>query len=75
MKLLLVTILIPFLAVGAESGTFTNTVAQRTLPQGPGLAAAFKADSGIETHSAVIFADDFERGELGARWDDQSSAK
>src|SRR5690242_2854058 len=72
---LLLTMLIPLLAMGAESGPFTNTVAQSTLPQGPGLAAGFKADSRIDTHSAVIFADDFESGELGARWDEQSPAK
>lgn len=75
LSFLLVTMLPPLLAVGAEVGVFTNTVAQSTLPQGPGLAAAFKADSGIETHSAVIFADDFEKGGLGARWDEQSPAK
>jgi hypothetical protein len=74
---LLVTMLIlpPLLAIGAEGRAFTNTVAQSTLPQGPGLAAGFKADSRIDTHSAVIFADDFESGELGARWDEQSKEK
>jgi len=74
---LLVTILIlrPLLAIGAEGDAFTNTIAHSTLPQGPGLAAGFKADSGIYTHSAVIFADDFESGELGARWDEHSPAK
>jgi hypothetical protein len=77
MKPLLVTVLVlqPLLAIGAESGTFTNTAAGSTLPQGPGLAAGYKADSGIAAHSAVIFADDFESGELGARWDEQSPAK
>jgi hypothetical protein len=75
--LLLVTMLIlrSLLTIGAEGRTFTNKVAQSTLPQGPGLAAGFKADSGIDTHSAVIFADDFESGELGARWDEQSKEK
>ncbi len=62
-------------AIGADGEAFTNAVAQSTLPQGPGLAAAFKADFGIETNSAVIFADDFETGELGARWDERSAAK
>ena len=56
-------------------GGFANTAAQSALPQGPGLAARFKADSGITNHPAVIFADDFENGELGARWDEQSPAK
>jgi hypothetical protein len=74
---LLVTMLIlrPFMAIGAEGQAFTNAVAQSPLPQGPGLAASFKADSGIEKHAAVIFADDFESGELGARWDEHTPAK
>jgi len=71
----LVTMLTPLLAIGAESETFTNTAGQSTLPQGPGLATRFKADSGIDSHSAVIFADDFESGVLGARWDELSPAK
>ncbi len=67
-----------FLPVAGANPTdlvFTNTTAQSTLPQGAGLAARFKADSGIAAHSAVIFADDFESGELGARWDERSPAK
>lgn len=40
------------------------------LPSGPGLAAAFPADQRIETHPAVLFTDDFESGNLGARWDE-----
>jgi hypothetical protein len=59
----------------AEGGAFANTVAHNLLPQGPGLAARFRSDSGIAAHSAVIFADDFESGELGARWDEQSATK
>jgi hypothetical protein len=59
----------------AANVTFTNIAMQSTLPQGPGLAARFRADSGIATHRAVIFADDFETGELGARWDEQPPAK
>jgi len=73
--LLVATLILQLTPLLAESGVFTNTVAQSTLPQGPGLAAAFKADSGIDTNSAVIFADDFESGELGTRWDEQSPAK
>jgi hypothetical protein len=71
-RFLLVTMLIlrPLLAIGADGRAFTNTVAQSTLPQGPGLAAGFKGDFDIDTNSAVIFADDFEGGELGARWDE-----
>lgn len=62
-------------AIGAEGGVFSNTVARSSLPQGSGFAAAFEADYRIETNSAVIFADDFESGELGAHWDEQSPAK
>ena len=65
----------PLTFVRAETGVFTNTAAQSTLPQGPGFAARFKADSGIASHAAVIFADDFESGDLGARWDEQTPAK
>jgi hypothetical protein len=61
--------------VNAAVGGFTNIVEQSTLPRGPGLAARFKADSGIAVYPAVLFAEDFEAGELGARWDEQSPAK
>ena len=54
---------------------FPNLAAQSTLPRGPGLAARFQADSGVASHSAVIFADDFESGNLGARWDEKGSTK
>jgi hypothetical protein len=51
----------------------TNLAATSPLPQGPGLASQYKADAGISTNSAVIFADDFETGELGARWDEKGA--
>src|ERR1051325_2590052 len=73
--LMAILLLRPLLATGAEGGAFTNTPAQSTPPQGPGLADGFKADYGIDKHAAVIFADDFETGELGARWDERSPAK
>jgi hypothetical protein len=44
------------------------------LPQGTGLAARFTADSGIAEHPDVIFADNFETGELGAQWDSDTIA-
>jgi hypothetical protein len=72
---LLIALVTPLLVIGGEIGAFTNRVSQRTLPQGPGLAAEFKADFSISNHYAVIFADDFESGELGAHWDEQSAAK
>lgn len=39
------------------------------LPQGEGLAAAYKGDAGIERHPKVVFADDFESGTT-KRWDE-----
>src|SRR5215472_15670978 len=53
--------------------TFTNLAASSSLPQGSGLAARFTNDVGIATHQAVIFADDFESGELGAHWEEKTA--
>jgi hypothetical protein len=63
-----------FMLPAAEE-RFPNLAAQSTLPQGKGLAATYKADAGLGTNAAVIFADDFESGELGARWDEKGSSK
>ncbi len=55
-----------------DSEPTPNRVAQSELRQGAGLAAVFPADVGIESHQAVIFADDFEvvkETPLGDRWD------
>ena len=57
----------------ADDIGFTNLAPIGALPQGPGLAARFKADSGIAAHPAVIFADDFESGDLEGRWEDRNS--
>jgi hypothetical protein len=73
-SLLLVQLLAPKL-VKAAGGAWTNLAADSRLPQGAGLAARFKADEGISEDSAVIFADNFESGELGARWDERTPAK
>jgi len=43
--------------------------ASSPLPQGKGLAAAFAGDQGIHTHPAVIFAHNFEHGDLRTVWD------
>lgn len=63
-------------AVAAE-GTerFPNQASQKLLPQGPGFASNFSADAGIGNHLAVIFADDFETGQLGERWDEKGPGK
>jgi hypothetical protein len=57
--------------LAAESERFQNLAAESKLPQGRGLAAKCKADAGIASNPAVIFADDFESGDLGARWDEK----
>ena len=58
----------------ASRERFPN-IASRSLPQGAGLAARFKADEGITAHPDVIFADNFETGVLGAKWDNIHSAE
>ena len=59
----------------AQEDGYPNIVADSSLSQGSGLAARFKADAGIAAHSDVVFADDFEVGELGARWDSDTISK
>ncbi len=63
----------PFGYAGEEP--YPNLAAQSSLPQGKGLAAAFHADDGIEKNPAVIFADNFESGDLGQRWDEKENPK
>ena len=46
-----------------------NLAADSDLPQGKGLAAAYPGDAGIAGHPEVIFADNFEQGQLGESWD------
>jgi hypothetical protein len=53
---------------GAEAPV--NLAARKELPEGQGLAAGFVADARVRTHPDVIFADDFEAGDLGAGWDE-----
>jgi hypothetical protein len=74
-----VTSLVPLLIAHATLLTaaerFPNLAAQSKLPQGQGFAARFKADADTGAHPAVIFADNFEQGELGARWDEKGRTK
>ncbi|MBB6050939.1 hypothetical protein [Armatimonas rosea] len=47
-----------------------------TLPEGPGLAAAFPGDRGIARHPSVVLAEDFENAtlaSLGKTWSDISN--
>jgi hypothetical protein len=60
-------------ALGAEPDCRTNLVVQSTLPTGAGLAGAYVGDVGIKGNNRVIFADDFESGSLGQRWDETSN--
>jgi hypothetical protein len=56
------------LAGDPEDGA--NLAGAALLPSGAGLAAAHSGDRGIADHAEVIFADDFETGGMGDRWDD-----
>lgn len=44
------------------------------LPRGVGFASSYIADGKISDHSSVIFADNFEDGEMGAKWDEANNA-
>ena len=69
-------ILILMSAASLHAGDkFPNIAAESNLPHGPGIAVEFKRDTGIAGHKAVIFADNFEEGELGARWDEKGNPK
>lgn len=57
------------------SGNWRNLAEEQLLPAGKGLAADFAADAGIAEHRDVIFADNFEQGTLGARWDSTRDEK
>src|SRR5215218_9481322 len=51
--------------------TTAAAAAADNLPQGAGLAAKYPGDQGISKDPAVLFADDFESGDL-SKWDDKS---
>lgn len=57
----------------AQEQSAIRFVKQSTLPSGSGLAAKLSSTDTIATHPAVIFADDFEEGELGSKWDETSN--
>ena len=50
----LLLVAVAFAQEGSASGT--------ALPQGPGLAARYPGDKGIEKDRAVVFAENFEAG-------------
>jgi hypothetical protein len=57
-------------ARAADSTAPTNLATKKELPEVRGLAAAFVADANLATQPDVIFADAFEAGKLGERWDE-----
>ncbi|KAA5539765.1 hypothetical protein FYK55_23495 [Roseiconus nitratireducens] len=57
----------------AQTDSPIKVISDSPLPAGDGFAAEFSRDQDIANHSAVIFSDDFESGELGAKWDDTSN--
>lgn len=52
-----------------------NRAEKGELPGGKGLAAKYAGDAKISQHAAVIFADNFEAGELAANWDEARNKK
>jgi hypothetical protein len=61
--------------LGAEEPRFPNIANQKRLPGGRGFAADFPGDAGINKQAEVLFADDFETGDIGATWDGTSNKK
>ena len=51
-------------------GALTVGCGADVLPEGQGIAAKYAGDRGIELDGAVIFAEDFEGGEIGEGWDE-----
>lgn len=49
-------------------------VEDSSLSSVSGFAAAYSGDEGIEENRAVIFADNFEAGTLGMKWDEANNA-
>ena len=54
----------------AQNDSPVHLVTQSELPTGSGFAAQLENGSDLESHPPVIFADDFESGELGSKWDE-----
>ena len=54
---------------GGDPQGARNLAGSSALPSGEGLARQYPGDRNIASDGAVIFADDFEAGALGERWD------
>lgn len=67
------------LLVGSVSPTSARSdfpvrlISEDPLSSGNELASRFQSDRGITGHPLVIFADDFESGDLGSKWDQTSN--
>lgn len=62
-------------AWAAEPVVRTNLVSLGLLPGGPGLADRFPGDVNVSSSPEVIFADNFETGELGSDWDETGNPR
>jgi hypothetical protein len=63
-------------AAGLWSGSGNAAMRSGTLPQGFGISARYPGDVGIARDPSVLFAEDFEEGDLGdviKRWDQASN--
>lgn len=56
--------------LSAYSARAQEQVQRSSLPNGTGFAIEFSEDAQIQAHRSVIFADNFESGELAGRWDE-----
>lgn len=67
---------VSFVASGASDPEGkANLAGRKELPEGPGLAARYPGDAGLKGDPDVVFADDFESGELGHGWDGTDDLK
>lgn len=57
----------------AQTESPIKLVNESGLLAGAGIASKFTNDQKIDSHSSVIFADDFETGSLGSKWDETSN--
>jgi hypothetical protein len=69
-----IAIVTPSILTAKAEEVSTTWVADSHLPQGSGLAANYVADDNIESHQAVIFADNFDTGKIGTKWDETNNA-
>ncbi len=69
MFLALGLLFIGFRSATVQAQELPNLAASSNLPHAQGLAAAFVGDQDIASHSAVIFADNFEDGTFRTKWD------